>query len=215
MFALLVENTVDCLLLTGDVDAAEQLVAPYSFSDATNAGWPLHLARAELDLLAGNFAEAIARSEQLDAMGYHHEEMRLGVAEVGATADLWLGKPRSGLQRIDLAWAVVHASPRAARASRMLALAARAAADLADTDLRVDRDELAETLLERARQAECFVPHPARVLGSAYGTTFDAELARLRRGDQEPAWRRAATPGPGAAFHIKPGTPAGVSPNAC
>jgi DNA-binding CsgD family transcriptional regulator len=190
-FALLVANTVDCLLLTGDVDAAEQLVAPYAFSGATNAGWPLHLARAELDLLAGNFAEAIARAEQVEAMGYHLDEMRLGVAAVGATADLWRGTPRLGLQRIDHAWAVVHASPRAARASRMVALADRAAADLADVDFGVDRHELAETLLERARQAECFVPHPARVLGTAYGTTFDAELARLRRGDQEPAWRRA------------------------
>jgi DNA-binding CsgD family transcriptional regulator len=190
-FALLVANTVDCLLLTGDVDAAEQLVAPHAFSDATNAGWPLHLARAELDLLAGNFAGAIARAEQVDAMGYHLDEMHMGVAAVGATADLWQRKPRSGLQRIDLAWAVVHASPRAARASRMLALAARAAADLADTDFGVDRGALADTLLESARQAECFVPHPARVLGAAYGTTFDAELARLRRGDQEPAWRKA------------------------
>ena len=190
-FALLVENTVDCLLLTGDVDAAEQLVAPYAFSDATNAGWPLHLARAELDLLAGNFADAIARAEQVNAMGYHLDEMHMGVAAVGATADLWQGNPRSGLERFELAWAVVHASPRAARASRMLALAARAAADLADLDFGVDRGELAETLLERARQAECFAPHPARVLGSAYGTTFDAELARLRRVDQEHAWRRA------------------------
>jgi DNA-binding CsgD family transcriptional regulator len=58
-------------------------------------------------------------------------------------------------------------------------------------DFGVDRGELAETFLERARQAECFVPHPARVPGSAYRTTFDAELARLRRVDQEPAWRRA------------------------
>jgi DNA-binding CsgD family transcriptional regulator len=190
-FALLVENTVDCLLLSGDVDAAEQLVAPYSFSDATNAGWPLHLARAELDLLDGNLAAAIARAEQVDSMGYHLDEMRLGVAAVGATADLWQGRPRSALLRIDRAWTIVHASPRAARSSRMLALAARAAADLADLDLRVERGELAETSLERARQAECFVLHPARALGSAYGTTFDAELARLRRVDQEPAWRRA------------------------
>jgi hypothetical protein len=182
-FALLVESTVDCLLLTGDVDAAEQLVAPYAFSDATNAGWPLHLARAELDLLAANFAEAIARAEQVDAMGYHLDEMHMGVAAVGATADVWQGRPRSGLQRIDRAWAIVRASPRAARAGRLLALAARAAADLADMDFGVDRGELAETFFERARQAECFVPHPARVLGSAYGTTFDAELARLRRVD--------------------------------
>ena len=42
-----------------------------------------------------------------------------------------------------------------------------------------------------ADAAECFGAHPGRVIGDAYGTTFEAELARLRRTDEEPAWRTA------------------------
>ena len=77
------------------------------------------------------------------------------------------------------------------RASRTLTLAARAAADLAEADPRTDRPLFARRLRGKASEAECFAPHPARVLGTALGASFDGELARLERAGEETAWRAA------------------------
>jgi DNA-binding CsgD family transcriptional regulator len=190
-FAMLVSNTVHCLLLTGDVAAAEELMAPFPSPGATNAGWPLSMARAELDLLAGGLASSVTRAEEIDAMRYHYIGMQASVAMVGATAQLWQGRPGIAWERIERVWTIVRDSSVAAYAGRMLALAARAAADLAGAEPQADREQVARELLERARQSGCFAPHPARVLGAAYGTTFAAELARLARTGEEPAWRAA------------------------
>ena len=42
-FAILVTNTVDCLLLLGETEAAAALVAEYQVPELTVNGWPLHL----------------------------------------------------------------------------------------------------------------------------------------------------------------------------
>jgi DNA-binding CsgD family transcriptional regulator len=73
----------------------------------------------------------------------------------------------------------------------MMAFGAWAAADLADADPAVDRAGLAQGLRDWADAAECFGGHPGRVMGVAYGATFEAELARLLRTDEEAAWRTA------------------------
>jgi DNA-binding CsgD family transcriptional regulator len=73
----------------------------------------------------------------------------------------------------------------------MLAFGAWAAADLADGNPALDREGLARQLQQWADEAECFGAHPGRVLGAAYGATFYAELARLRRNNEEAAWRTA------------------------
>jgi DNA-binding CsgD family transcriptional regulator len=166
-------------------------MAPYPSPGATNGGWPLSMARAELDLLAGELADAVTRAEEIDAMRYHLAQMQLSVAALGATAELWQGDAPSAGARIEKVWTIVGESPVATHAGRMLALAARAAADLAGAEPQDDREQVARELLERARQSGCFAPHPARVLGAAYGSTFAAELARLERSGEESAWRSA------------------------
>jgi DNA-binding CsgD family transcriptional regulator len=85
----------------------------------------------------------------------------------------------------------IQPSPRAARAGRMLAFAAWAAADLADADPALDRDELARQLQQWADETECVGAHPGNVMGAAYGATFDGEIARLRRTGEVTAWRAA------------------------
>ncbi len=117
--------------------------------------------------------------------------MVMWLSEVGALADLWQGKPQLARNRIHSACDAVLGSPLAIRAGRMLMLAARAAADIADSHPGAARGELGRRLEERAEQMVCFAPHPARVLSAAYCTTFDAELARLKRSEEEPAWRAA------------------------
>ena len=100
-----------------------------------------------------------------------------------------MGRSRAAWEQTEHGWTLVDGSTLAGRSSRMLALAARAAADLAVGGTDVDAERLAMQLRERAAGAQSFAAHPARVMASAYGCTFDAELARLRRSGEESAWR--------------------------
>jgi DNA-binding CsgD family transcriptional regulator len=190
-FTLLVANTVECLLLAGEPAVAREMVTTYVLPDVTDSGWPLHLASAELDVLYGDLGSAVMTVNRVDELGYHQHDMVLGLAEVSAAAHLWRRQPRRACDRIDAAWAVVRGSPIVRRSGRMLALGARAAADLADAEPGIDRDLLARDLRCRASEAECFARPRANVLGAAYGVTFDAELARLQRTGEETAWRDA------------------------
>jgi DNA-binding CsgD family transcriptional regulator len=190
-FSILVGNTVECLLLQGERDMAETLVADHIRPEVTIDGWPLLMARAELDLLAGDTSRALTWVEKVESLRYNNDEMRLWLAEVGAAADLWQGDCESAWERTGQVWAVVEGSPLVERASRMLTFSAAAAANLADSDADADRAKLGDLLRDRAEHAQCFIAHPARVLGSAYGATFDAELARLQRREEESTWRAA------------------------
>jgi DNA-binding CsgD family transcriptional regulator len=190
-FSYLVTITVDCLQLLGETEAAAALIADYLTRGITVNGWPLHLSRAELDVLAGEPAAVAKSLEKVEALELSDEELWLWQAEIGAAADLWPGHAESARDRIDRVWARVRRSPLASRAGRMLAFAAWAAADLADADPALDREELARQLQQQADEASCFAGHPALVLGSAFGVTFEAELARLRRSGEESAWRAA------------------------
>ena len=190
-FSYLVTITVDCLLLLGETEAAAALVADYMTPELTVNGWPLHLSRAELDVLAGEPAAASLAVEKVETLDFSDEEIWIWLAEIGAAADLWSGHAESAWDRIDRVWARVRRSPLASRAGRMLSLAAWAAADLADADPALDRQGLARQLKQWAEEAECFAGHPALVLGTAFGATFDAELARLERSGEESAWRAA------------------------
>jgi DNA-binding CsgD family transcriptional regulator len=142
-------------------------------------------------VLAGEPAAAALAVEEVDALEYSHHDIRMWIAEVGAAGDLWCNRAQSVWERIDRVWARVRLSPIASRAGRMLSLAAWAAADLADADPALDRQGMARQLRQRADEAGCFAGRPDLVLGTAFGTTFDAELARLRRSNEEAAWRTA------------------------
>ncbi len=190
-FSFLVANTVDCLLLRGDTEEAAALTAGHHVPEVTVNGWAVWMARAELDMLAGHFVEALLHVEQVDGLGYHHHELWMSLAEIGAAVDLWSGRAQSAQDRVDRGMARIASPPMAARAGRMLALGAWAAADLADADPTLDRERSAERLRVWADKAECFGPNPGRVMGAAYGATFDAELARLRRDGQQQAWLAA------------------------
>jgi DNA-binding CsgD family transcriptional regulator len=190
-FSYLVSLTVDCLLLLGETEVAADLVADYMPRELTVNGWYLHLSRAELDVLAGEPAVVVESLEKVEALNLSDEEVWLWQAEIGAAADLWAARADSAWKRIDQVWARVRRSPLASRAGRTLSLAAWAAADLADADPALDRQGLARQLKQWAEEASCFAGHPGLVLGSAFGVTFDAELARLGRSGEESAWRTA------------------------
>ncbi len=64
-FSLLAANLVDCLLLAGNVEEARRQVNAYQLPDLTEAGWPLYLLRAELDLRDGDPASSVRLTEKL------------------------------------------------------------------------------------------------------------------------------------------------------
>ena len=180
--------TVECLLLRGQVAEASRLTTRFLETPATQHGWPLHASGAELEVLANELGLAHQRLRDVEALGIKQDDMRLWLEMAGLEALLWEGRAQAASERADAFWSVAPASSVAARAGKLLTLAARAAADLADVDTGVDREGLAGPLRERAEQTECFVAHPARVLGVALKSTFDGELARLLRTGEEPAW---------------------------
>jgi DNA-binding CsgD family transcriptional regulator len=190
-FSVLVANTVECLLLLGETEEAAALVADHQVPEVTVNGWLVRKAQAELDMLAGRLAHALVAVEQLDALGYQNQELWIAEAEIGAAVELWSGHAQAAKERVDRAITRIGPSLLAMRAGRMLAFGACAAADLADADRGLDRGGVAQRLQAQADEAECFGTHPGLVLGAAYGATFDAELARLRRDGEESAWRAA------------------------
>jgi DNA-binding CsgD family transcriptional regulator len=148
------------------------------------------MARAELDVCFGNLNDALTLVEGVESVDHSGDaELTLWLAELGSETNLWMGRSQTAWEQTQRGWTLIEGSTLACRSSRMLALAARAAADLAVLRPGVDADRLATQLRERAAAAGCFATHPARVMGSAYGRTFEAELARLRRTEQEVAWR--------------------------
>ena len=189
--ALLVTNAVECMLPRGDIATAEALVAAHLRPGVTANGWPLHLARAELDVLAGRPESALAAVDEAAALGFLYDEMWHWVTEIAICALLLQGDPAGACARSDAVVARVDGSAGAARTGRLLALTARAQADLADRNPAADRTGVAQELLERADRWGAFRPHPARVKAAAYAMTFQAELARLTRSGEEAAWRAA------------------------
>jgi DNA-binding CsgD family transcriptional regulator len=186
-----VTDTAECLVLLGEIDAATALVDEYQLPELTVNGYLLHLYRAELDVLSGDYAAAIRAVERLGEFDYSSEYFWLWLAEIGAAADLWRGRAQSARDRVGKVMDRIGSSRRAVRAGRMMAFGAWAAADLADADLALDREGLAQQLHDWADAAECFGGHPGRVMGAAYGATFDGEIARLRRTGEVTAWRAA------------------------
>jgi len=161
--------------------------------ELTAYGWPLHMVRVQLAVCAGDDTWPVPRVEDIEALGFHNDEMPTWYAEVSSGADLWRGRPREAWLASKRALATVRGSFWAWRGSQMLANTARAAADMADLDRTADRTSLERTLSKWAEETASFEPHPARVICTASGLTFEAEVARLRRDGEEPAWRAAKT----------------------
>jgi hypothetical protein len=72
-FSLVAANTVDCLRLSGDRDAADELVATYLLPEATTKGWPVNMSRAELDLLGDNPTAALAQVQHVKELSHDRD----------------------------------------------------------------------------------------------------------------------------------------------
>jgi DNA-binding CsgD family transcriptional regulator len=185
--SILAGNLVVGLVLSGDVPAARTLAVPHGTS-SLGRRWPLRLARAELDVLDGHPDGALQLVHEIRAEGLGSTELHLVLHEVESAAHLWSGRPQQAWDSAMSGLDGLRGDREAVRSGQLLAQAARAAADLADAGAGADRSELTGQLLARAKATGCLVPHPSRVLGAAYATTYAGELARLTREDEEAAW---------------------------
>ena len=113
------------------------------------------------------------------------------LTEIGIAAHLLQGDPAAACARSEAVGARVDGSADAERTGRLLALTARAYADLADLDPAADRAGIGEELRPAGRPLGSLPAPPRPGESRAYAMTFQAELARLTRSGEEVAWRAA------------------------
>ena len=177
-------NVARATRLAGEVDRAAELIDPVPLDDRpTFEDQGVQSERANLDMARGRCDVALTRNDALTALPVSSLANRIELAEHGATVDLWCGRPHTALDRL---LTVLQDSVKTAAAAEVgadLALAARAAADVADASAasdatRRDLREQLELLLDQA-QIDPFAQSGYFEARPAHGAAWRAEMARL------------------------------------
>jgi DNA-binding CsgD family transcriptional regulator len=163
--------------------------------------WCASLARAYLDLLAGDVAAAVARLAAIDAVISPVNLTDGGYLTRRGEIDLLLRRPAQALTRIQQVPGGIGPERLHGFTGPTLRIAASACADLAD-DARARRDatgeadarKAAQNLVEfhDAMQTDPFAPHPFWSFAPAEGATWAAELTRVNDTPDPEAWAAAA-----------------------
>ncbi|GAA4473786.1 helix-turn-helix transcriptional regulator [Phytohabitans houttuyneae] len=200
--AVLHHNATESLLERGLVDDAAALIAGAGDGEPRLDDWNLHLWRAQIEICRGDVEAAATRSAAVAALGlagprlWLYERLRLL-----PRAALWAGDPATALGYLEPGLDVLGGCTLERYCGELLALGARAAADLAETArARRDRDaELAAGAAVDRLQAAVelmdgrpFVDH--HFLATIPGDRADwhAELGRARGRRDPDAWGEAA-----------------------
>jgi DNA-binding CsgD family transcriptional regulator/tetratricopeptide (TPR) repeat protein len=204
--AILAGNGAEALVHQGRTAEAAALIGPLTDGPAGRDTWLAHVHRAEIDLLRGDAAAALARQEQITAtvgrVGSDDwsREGALRAAELW----LWTGVPDRVLPEIRPVLAGLKSPGQAIFCGPLLTLGMRACADLAE-QARARRDAAAEAaartdgedLAELAGRLpdDPFAAHPFAATIPAEHASFEAERTRLAGpgvfGDPA-AWQAAA-----------------------
>ena len=177
-------NVSAALRRSGQVGRAAELIDEVTGQEQpTHEDHPIHYERANIDLLRGRCAEALARFDSIAALPMPVLSNRIEAAEDVATADLWCGRSRPALDHLVGVLREAVTTAASAEVGAVLALAARAAAEVADAARASDasRRELRDQLHQLLEQAQidpfalsgCFEARPA------HGAAWTAETARL------------------------------------
>ncbi|MEV4510908.1 AAA family ATPase [Dactylosporangium sp. NPDC049525] len=186
-------NAVQAAFELGDTAGAARLLDPVDTDTPRLDSWPLCLRQAQVDLRRGQLEPAAQRVAAVLRMPIggdldNAREMALVVAEVA----LWRRQPDAALAEILRVLARLEGTEQELLCGELLALGARAAADLASGGesglLGVERLEaVAERLGGRPFAAQ---PYLAQVRGAHADWT--AERGRARGADDPAAWAAAA-----------------------
>jgi tetratricopeptide (TPR) repeat protein len=202
--ALLAANAAEALFAAGRAEEAALLVDPMTTGPPDLDHWPVHLRRAEIDLLRGDMDAAARRGRQISVFAgriasiEHSREAARGAAELG----LWAGRPGDALTEVRRVLAM-YQEPGVGisfKCGRLLVTGMRACADLAEQAL-ARRDERAADAaqaaadylmawLERTESA-AFADHPFMATSPAERAAWDAERTRLAGASDPAAWDAA------------------------
>ena len=156
----------------------------------------LHEELALLDMLQGRCPEAVARSARTTAFPALYLADRMESAQGAAEIELWSGLPSQALDRL---LSILHeavSSDASAQTAEAFILAARAAADVAETEGAEERarSETPNRLRRLLAQAgvDPFAPIPAFASRPALKAAWIAELARLTHQSTVHQWTDAA-----------------------
>jgi tetratricopeptide (TPR) repeat protein len=185
------------LRLAGEVQRAADLIDPVLLGHLpTFEDGAIQIERASLDMLRGRCAAALARYDALTALPVAILANRIEFAEQAATTDLWCGRPRVALDRLEAVLRESMATDASAESSADLALAARAAADIVDPASRGadgSRDLISALQELRGRAAQDpFGPSQVFAARPAHAAAWAAESARLAGRPSLELWADAA-----------------------
>jgi DNA-binding CsgD family transcriptional regulator len=165
--------------------------------------WPVHVMRAEIDVLRGDTAAAERRRQLTDAIlpNVGSIDAAHEAGQRAAELALWAGRPGDALADIRRTLARFQAPDLTILCGRLLAAGMRACADLAE-QARARRDQLAAeaaaaaadglvSWVERMDGAP-FTDHPFVAAIPAERATWEAERTRLAGPSDLAAWRGAA-----------------------
>jgi DNA-binding CsgD family transcriptional regulator/tetratricopeptide (TPR) repeat protein len=201
--AILAFNACEALLAGGRTAEAAALIDPLTAGPPDRDHWPVHEARAELDLLRGDTGAAARRWRLIDAIPALSggAEYARESAQRAAELALWAGRPGDALGEVQRVLPLFKFPELTIFGGRLLVAGLRACADLAE-QARARRDEPA---IETARAAAdgltswvsqtagaAFTDHPFVATIPAERASWDAERARLAGASDPEAWCAAA-----------------------
>jgi len=201
--AVLASSACDALLARGHTADAAALIDPLITGPPDLDNWPMHLSRAEIDLLRGDIAAAGERQRQITALIRHISSIIIACETAQRTAELalWASRPGDALAQVQRVLALFTAPYLTIFCGRLLAAGMAACADL-DEQARARRDghwtsvavdaasELASWVDRMAGTP--FTDHPFVAAIPAERATWNAERTRLGGASDPAAWRAAA-----------------------
>jgi DNA-binding CsgD family transcriptional regulator len=197
---ILATNAAEALLARGRTGDAAALIDPLTTGAPDRDHWPVHEARAEIDLLRGDIDAGRQRLDDaipahLGSVDYARES-----AQRAAELALWGGRPGDALAEVRRVLPLFKTADLTVVCGRLLAAGLRACADLAE-GARARRDEGAA---EAAEAADGLASWAAQAPGApltdhqfvatipAERATWDAERTRLAGASDPDAWNVAA-----------------------
>ncbi len=184
-------NLADAWSRAGRVGRAAEVIDPLTEGPLEPDRWPVHLARAHLDLLRGRFPASGAR---LTALAEHaFTSHRPDLAEVFALLHLWEGRPDRALSAIVGAVEEPPVEAAPGEAGSVYVTAARAAAEATARSTDRDRQQLVHRL-RACHDRAGYRPFESGAVpvDRAAGPTWHAELARLSGTATVEHWADAA-----------------------
>jgi DNA-binding CsgD family transcriptional regulator/tetratricopeptide (TPR) repeat protein len=201
---VLAANASEALLARGRTAEAAAVIDPLTTGSPDRDHWPVHEARAEIDLLRGDIDAAARRQQQVSASFANRAGSVASAREIGRRAAelaLWAGRPGDAIEEVRQVLARFTGTDLTIFCGRLLAAGMRACADLAE-QARARRDDDAASAAQAVaddlaswvdRMAGApFADHPSVATIPAERATWDAERTRLAGASDPAAWDAAA-----------------------